>query len=79
MLLAQVAMLLEADFLGNPGRRLGIRTFLSFLALVSNFLGRFQFGLLLGADTLDSLCEVRSERMFIGVMPFLFMLCWSCH
>jgi hypothetical protein len=53
MLLAQIAMLLEADFLGNPGRRLGTRMLLSFLVLVRSFVGRFQFGLLVGADTLN--------------------------
>ncbi len=41
MPLSQVAMLLEADYLGNPGRRLGTRMFLSFLALVGSLLGRF--------------------------------------
>ncbi len=40
MLFAQVAMLLEADFLGNPGRRLGTRMFLPFLALGGSFLGK---------------------------------------
>jgi hypothetical protein len=38
MLLAQVAMLLKADFLGHPNRSLGTRAFLPFLALVSSFL-----------------------------------------
>ncbi len=52
MPLAQVAMLLEADFLGSPGRRLVTRMFLFILALARSFLGRFQFGLLVGADVL---------------------------
>jgi hypothetical protein len=55
MLLAQVAMLLKADFLGNPGCRIGARLFLPFLALVRSFLGRLQFGLLVGADVLNCL------------------------
>jgi hypothetical protein len=79
MLLAQVAMLLEADFLGNPGRRLGTRMFLPFLALVRSFLRKFQFGLLLGAEALDASSDVRSECMSIGIMPFSFMLHWFCH
>jgi hypothetical protein len=49
MLLAQVAMLLEADFLGNPDRRIGTRAFLPFLTFVRRLLGRFQFALLVGA------------------------------
>jgi hypothetical protein len=55
MPLAQVAMLLKVDFLGNPGHRLGTRMFLPFLALVRSFLRRFQLGLLVGADALDHL------------------------
>ncbi len=53
MLLAQVAMLLKADFLGNPGRGLGTRAFLPFLALVRRLLRRFLFALLVGADAFD--------------------------
>jgi hypothetical protein len=34
MPLAQVAILLKIIFIGNPGRRLGTRTFLPFLTLV---------------------------------------------
>ncbi len=41
MLLAQIAVLLKADFLGNPGRRIGTRALLPFLALVGRLLGRF--------------------------------------
>jgi hypothetical protein len=55
MLLAQVAMLLKADFLGNPGCRIGTRVFFSFLALVGRLLGRFQFALLIGADAFNHL------------------------
>ncbi len=39
MLLAQVAVLLKMDFLGNPGRRICTRAFLPFLALVGRLLG----------------------------------------
>ncbi len=53
MLLAQVAMLLKTDFLGNPGRRIGTRAFIPFLALVERLLGRLQFALLEGADAFD--------------------------
>jgi hypothetical protein len=53
MLLAQVAMLLETHFLGNPGRRLGTRMLLPFLALARSFLGRFQLGLLVGTDAFN--------------------------
>jgi hypothetical protein len=55
MLFSQVAMLLKADFFGNPGGRLCTKAFLPFLALVRSFLGRFQCGLLMGADALDCL------------------------
>ncbi len=55
MLLAQVAMLLEVDFLGNPGCRLHTRMFLPFLALGRSFLRKFLFGLLVGADALNPL------------------------
>jgi hypothetical protein len=55
MLLAQVAMLLQEDFLGNPDCRIGTRAFLLFLTLVRRLLGRFQFALLLGADAFDCL------------------------
>jgi hypothetical protein len=50
MLLAQVAMLLKADFLGNPDCGIGTRVFLPFLILVRRLLGRFRFALLVGAD-----------------------------
>jgi hypothetical protein len=53
MLLAQVAMLLKTDFLGNPGRRIGTMAFLPFLALVGGLLGRFQIAILVGADAFD--------------------------
>jgi hypothetical protein len=46
MLLAQVAMLLKTDFLGNPGCRIGTRTFLPLLALVGSLLGRFRLSFL---------------------------------
>ncbi len=38
ILLAQVAVLLKADFLGNPGHRIGTRVLLPFLALVGRLL-----------------------------------------
>jgi hypothetical protein len=53
MLLAQVAILLKADFLGNPDRGIGTRAFLPFLALVRRLLGRFQLALLVVADAFD--------------------------
>ncbi len=55
MLLAQVAMLLKANFLGSPDHRISTRMLLPFLALVESLLGRFQFGLLKGADALNRL------------------------
>jgi hypothetical protein len=60
MLLSQVAMLLEANFLGHPDRSLGTRAFLPFLALVKRFLGRFQFAHLVGADSFN--CFQQSEK-----------------
>jgi hypothetical protein len=53
MLLVQVAMLLKTDFLGNSGHRIGTRVFLPFLPLVGRLLGRFQFALLVGANTFE--------------------------
>ncbi len=53
IILAQVAMLLKTDFLGNPGRRIGTMAFLPFLTLVGKLLGRFQFALLVGADAFN--------------------------
>jgi hypothetical protein len=50
MLLAQVAILLKADSLGNPDHGIGTRAFLPFLPLVRRLLGRFQLALLVGAD-----------------------------
>jgi hypothetical protein len=49
-------MLLKADFLGNPGCRIGTRAFLPFLALIGRlvgFLKRIQLALLIGADRFD--------------------------
>jgi hypothetical protein len=60
MLLAQVAMLLKMDFLGNPNRGIGTRALLPFLALVRRLLGRFQFALLVGADAFD--CFQQSQK-----------------
>jgi hypothetical protein len=60
LLLAQVAVLLKMDFLGNPGRRIGTRALLPFLALVGRLLGRFQFALLVGADAFN--CFQRSQK-----------------
>ncbi len=53
ILLAQVAMLLEMDFLGNPGHRFGTRMLLPFLSLVRSFLRRFQLNILMGTDALN--------------------------
>jgi hypothetical protein len=60
MLLALVAVLLKADFLWNPGRRIGTRAFLPFLALVGRLLGRFQLALLVCADAFD--CFQQSQK-----------------
>jgi hypothetical protein len=60
MLLAQVTVLLKADFLGNPGRRIGTRELLPFVALVGRLLGGFQFALLVGADAFD--CFQQSQK-----------------
>jgi hypothetical protein len=63
MFLTQVAMLLKADFLGNPGQKIGTRAFIPFLALIGRllrFLVRIQFALLIGADAFD--CFQRSQK-----------------
>jgi hypothetical protein len=53
--LAQVAMLLRTDFLGDLGHRFGTRLLFPILALVRSFLGRFQLDLLLGTNMLNRL------------------------
>jgi hypothetical protein len=53
MLLAQVAMLLKTNFLGNPDHRIGTSVLFSFLAFAGRLLGRFWFALLVGADMFD--------------------------
>jgi hypothetical protein len=55
MPLAQVVMLLEMDFLGDPCHRFGTRFLLPILALVRSFLGRFQLGILMVTNTLNCL------------------------
>jgi hypothetical protein len=60
MLLAQVAMLLEANLLWHTDRGLGTRSFLTFLALVRRLLRRFQFALLVGTHAFN--CLQRSEK-----------------
>jgi hypothetical protein len=60
MLLAQVAMLLNADFLGNPDRGIGTRALLPLLALLRRLLGRFRFTLVVGADAFD--CFQQSQK-----------------
>jgi hypothetical protein len=60
MLLAQVAMLLKTDFLGNPGRRLGTRMLFPYIAFVRSFLGRFRLGLLVGTDAFN--CFKKREK-----------------
>ncbi len=53
MLLAQVAVLLKADFLGNAGHRIGTRVLLPFLILLGKLLKRLQVALLGGADAFN--------------------------
>ncbi len=60
MLLAQVAMLLQANLLGHSHHSLVTRAFLPFLALVRRLLGRFRFALLVGADAFN--CLQRNEK-----------------
>jgi hypothetical protein len=59
-LLAQVAMLLRADFLGDPDHGIGTSAFLPFLALVRRVLGRSQFALVIYADAFD--CFQQSQK-----------------
>jgi hypothetical protein len=80
MLLAQVAMLLKANFLGHPDRSLGTRAFFPFLALVRRLLGRFQFALFVGADAFD--CFQQSEKqahVHWHHALLIHRLYWSCH
>jgi hypothetical protein len=65
MLLEQVTMLLEANFLGHPDRSLGTRAFLPFLALVRRLLGRFQFALLVGANAFDHF-QLSEKRAYVN-------------
>jgi hypothetical protein len=53
--LAQIAMLLKTNFLGNPCRRFGTIMLLPLLALVRSFLQRFQPGLLMGTNVFNCL------------------------
>jgi hypothetical protein len=56
MLLAEFAMLLKSDFLGNPDCRIGTRAFLLFLTLVGRlvgFLKIIRFALLVDADAFN--------------------------
>ncbi len=56
MLLAQVAMLLKLDYLGNPDCRIGTGTFSPFLALVGRLVGFLiviRLALLMGADAFN--------------------------
>ncbi len=64
-------MLLKAVFLGNPDCGIGTRAFLPFLALMRRLLERFQLALLVSADAFDCFQQSRSERMSIGIMPFV--------
>jgi hypothetical protein len=79
MLLAEVAMLFKANFLGDSGRRLSTMSLVSFLALAVSFPVGLCIGLLLCTYTLYSLENKRSECMSTGVIPFLRRLKWSCH
>ncbi len=63
MLLAEFAMLLKLDFLGDPDCRIGARAFLPLLALFERFvkfLKSIQFALLVGADAFN--CFQQSQK-----------------
>jgi hypothetical protein len=88
ILLAQVAMLLEMDFLGNPGHRLSTRTLLPFLALMRSYLGRFQLGFLVGTDAINCIKQrekqtqvLREEvvaKQLLMVNPSKLIMVGSC-
>ena len=64
MFLAEVAMLLGANFLGDSGCRLSTRTLVSFLALVGSFLAGFCIGSFLGTYALNSI-ERHEKQMYV--------------
>ncbi len=84
MLLAKVAMLLKAGFLGNPDRRISTRAFLPFLALIGRlvgFLKSIQFALLIGADAFNhfQLSQKQSHvhRRHALLIHFVLVLPWK--
>jgi hypothetical protein len=79
MLLAQVAMPLETDFLGDSGHRFHTRLLLPILALVRNFLGRLDLAISWVHTRSVASRDIRSKHKSIGIMPFSWSLYWSCH
>jgi hypothetical protein len=70
MLLAEVAMLLGASFLGDSGRRLSTRSLVSFLALIEGFLVGSCVGLFLCTKHSIALRDISSKCMLTGVISF---------
>jgi hypothetical protein len=71
MLLAEVAMLLDASFLGNLARILGTRPLVSFLALVRMLLVGLCIGSFLGTYALNSLERHEKQTFVHGSHSFL--------
>ncbi len=71
MLLAEVAMLLKANFLWDSGRRLSTRPLGSFLALVGSFLVGWWIGLFLCTYALYSLERHEKQTHVHGSHTFL--------
>ncbi len=71
MPLAEVAMLLKANFFGDSGRRLHTRSLVSFLALVGSFLVGFCIGLFLCTYALYSLKKHEKQTHVHGSHTFL--------
>jgi hypothetical protein len=64
MILAQVAIFLGSSYLGNPARRIGIRSLVASLALVRSFLFGLCIGSFLGTYVLNSL-ERQEKRIHV--------------
>jgi hypothetical protein len=79
MLLAEVAMLLGASFLGVSSHRLSTRSLVSFLALVTSFLVGLHVGLFLCTYALYSLKRHKKQMHVHGSHTFLVKIEMVLH
>ncbi len=69
----------KRTFLGTPAIELVPECFFPFSPLLEDISEDSNLPFLLVQTRSIASNKVRSEHMSIGVMPFLFMLYWSCH